>query len=105
MRKKLFYIMVYTFILVAGWIIVTEFMPPQGTLMPGIPVWLSEGVIPFLVFSVIIFLGAWFILDKFRLPFNELIMSGFVFISTAYLVLMITGIFFRGPGMELTFFK
>jgi quinol-cytochrome oxidoreductase complex cytochrome b subunit len=105
MSKKLLYILVYTFILVTGWIIATEFMPPLGTLMQGIPAWLSEGIIPFLIFSVIIFLGGWFILDKFRLPFNELVMSGFVFISTAYLVLMVTGIFFRGPGMELIFFK
>jgi quinol-cytochrome oxidoreductase complex cytochrome b subunit len=104
-RKKLLTTMAFTFLLVTAWIFMTEFIPSPGLLLPGLPLWVSEGVIPFLLFSGIIILGGWIILDKYRMPFNELVMCGFVFISVAYLVLMVTGIFLRGPGMELIFFK
>jgi quinol-cytochrome oxidoreductase complex cytochrome b subunit len=104
-RKKLVKTLVFTLILVVAWIVTAEFMPPLGELIPGIPFWISEGIIPFLIFSGIIFLGGWFILSRYKMSFNELIMNGFVFIATAYLILMVTGIFFRGAGMELIFFK
>jgi len=104
-KKKLMLTMIFTLVLLPAWIIINEFIPPLSQMVPGLPVWISEGIIPFLLFSGIIFLAGWLILDKFRTPYNELIMNGFVFISTAYLVLMLTGIFFRGPGMELIFFK
>ena len=104
-RRKLIITLVFTFLLTVAWIIAGEFTPPLEKIMPGLPVWISEGIIPFFLFTGIVFLAGWLILNRYRIAYNELVMSGFVFIATAYLVLMITGIFFRGAGMELTLFK
>jgi quinol-cytochrome oxidoreductase complex cytochrome b subunit len=104
-RRKLVMSFVFTLLLTIAWVVAGEFLPALSELMPGLPVWISEGIIPFFLFTGIVFLAGWFILDRFRIAYNELIMCGFVFIATAYLVLMVTGIFFRGAGMELTLFK
>jgi quinol-cytochrome oxidoreductase complex cytochrome b subunit len=104
-KKKLVGTLIFTFILIPAWILVNEFISPLGQWITGAPLWISEGMVPFILFTAIVFLAGWFMLDRYRLPYNELIMNGFVFISAAYLILMVTGIFLRGPGMELSFLK
>ena len=104
-RRRLIIVLIFTFLLTAAWIIVAEYIPPLGETMPGLPSWVSEGMIPFILFSGIVFLAGWFILDRYKIAYNEMIMNVFVFIATAYLVLMFTGIFLRAEGMELVFFK
>jgi quinol-cytochrome oxidoreductase complex cytochrome b subunit len=104
-KRKLIHTLVLTCILLPAWIITNEYVSPLSHWLSGFPVWIGEGMIPFIIFSGIVLLAGWFILNRYRLPFNELIMNGFVFIATAYLILMVTGILLRGPGMELNLFK
>lgn len=94
--------LIFTIIFIPAWIFADEFILNFNQWMPVIPVWISEGVIPFLLFCAIVYLAGKYLLNNFKLPFNELVMNGFVFFGTAYVILMITGIFFRGPGMELS---
>jgi hypothetical protein len=100
-KKKLLRTFIFTCIFIPAWIIADEYLVHFSMWMPGIPYWISEGLIPFLVFSSIIFLAGRRLLKNFNLPFNELVMNAFIFFGAAYVILMITGIFFRGAGMEL----
>ena len=95
--------LIFTFILVPAWIISDHYLLNLDQWMPNVPYWISEGLIPFLIFMALTVLGGKIILFRHRINYHELIMNGFVFIVTAYIILMITGIFFRGPGMELIF--
>jgi quinol-cytochrome oxidoreductase complex cytochrome b subunit len=72
-------------------------------LMPGIPALISNGVIPFLI--LILLMGGYFqfYLKGLNLSKAELVQAVFVFIVVAFIILSLTGIFFRGKDMELTF--
>jgi quinol-cytochrome oxidoreductase complex cytochrome b subunit len=71
-------------------------------LLPGLPAVISNGIIPLLVL-LIIMAGYWGLaLKRLQLSKPELVQVIFVFIITALIVLTITGIFFRGKDMELT---
>jgi len=102
-KKILFNTLVVTLILVPAWILADQYFFSFREWMPSLPVWVSEGIIPMVIFSALVFVLGWIILKKYRLPYNELIMCGFVFIGMSYIILMLTTLCFRGPGMELLF--
>ena len=95
--------LIFTCVFVTVWIVADEYLIQFNQWLPGIPYWVSEGLLPFLVISTLLSFGGKIILNRYRMAYHELIMNGFVFILTAYFILMMTGIFFRGPGMELIF--
>jgi quinol-cytochrome oxidoreductase complex cytochrome b subunit len=92
---------IFTIILIPLWIIADEYFLHFYKWLPSVPLWVSEGIIPFILFVCITATAGWKILKKFKMPFNQMVMSGFVFIGTAYFIMMLTSLFFRGPGMEL----
>jgi quinol-cytochrome oxidoreductase complex cytochrome b subunit len=71
-------------------------------VLHGVPAIIGNGLIPF----ALIFFGAagFYILIKHRYSAtkNETVQALFVLILFAFLILTITGIWFRGPGMKLT---
>ncbi len=71
-------------------------------LLPGIPAMISNGIIP--LSMLLLFMAGYyrFYLKRFSLSAAELVQVVFVFIMVAFIVLTITGIFFRGKDMELT---
>jgi hypothetical protein len=71
--------------------------------MPGIPAVISNGIIPLLI--LLLFMAAYYLLylKRFRLSQAELVQAVFIFIMVAFIVLTITGIFFRGKDMELNY--
>lgn len=72
-------------------------------LMPGIPAIITNGMIPLILLLLIMAGYYWFFLKRIQLSKAALVQVLFVFIVVAFLVLTITGIFFRGKDMELTF--
>ena len=72
-------------------------------VMHGVPALISNGVIPLLI--LLLLMGSYyqFYLKGFRLSKAELVQAAFVFIMVAFILLSLTGIFFRGKDMELTF--
>jgi quinol-cytochrome oxidoreductase complex cytochrome b subunit len=100
-RKTMIRTLIFACLFIPAWIFADEFILDFNHWMPGIPAWISEGIFPFVLFSALVYLAGRYILKNNRLAVNELIMNAFVFIGSAYVILMITGIFFRGPGMEL----
>jgi quinol-cytochrome oxidoreductase complex cytochrome b subunit len=69
--------------------------------LPGIPALISNGIIPLLILFLFTVLFYRFYLKPFRLSKAELVQVIFVFIIVAFIVLTLTGIFFRGKDMEL----
>ena len=72
-------------------------------IMQGITAVVSNGIIPLII--LILFMAVYyrFYLKGFILSKEEMVQVVFVFIVVAFIVLAITGIFFRGKDMELTF--
>jgi quinol-cytochrome oxidoreductase complex cytochrome b subunit len=72
-------------------------------VMQGIPALISNGVIPLLI--LLLLMGGYyqFYLKGLGLSKAELVQTVFVFIVVAFIILSLTGIFFRGKDMELTF--
>lgn len=69
--------------------------------MKNIPPVISNGLIPFTMFGVI--LAAWFLFisKRFKPDKSEMILFIFTFMMTVYTFLTFIGIWFRGPGMVL----
>jgi quinol-cytochrome oxidoreductase complex cytochrome b subunit len=84
-------------------VIVNEFIPKFETLIPWMYSFISNGLIPLLIMLLIIWIFYKYTVKKFTLNFTETIQALFVFITTAFIILTLTGIFFRGADMALTF--
>lgn len=83
------------FILLSGW------LPDPERLLPAIPGFVTMGLIPLLVLVGLLYLYINTLHKRYKLSFFEKIQVVVVFLSTAYLILTITGIFFRGENMQL----
>ena len=83
-------------------ILVDEYLIDFMTRLHGVSAIIGNGLIPF----ALIFFGAagFYILIKHRYSAtnNEAVQALFVLILCVFLILTITGIWFRGPGMKLT---
>ena len=72
-------------------------------VMQGIPPLISNGLIPLLIMFLLMGGYYQFYLKGLRLSKAELVQTVFVFMVVAFILLSLTGIFFRGKDMELTF--
>jgi predicted membrane protein len=63
---------------------------------------ISNGIFPALILLLLMAGYFRFFLKRFRLSKAELVQAVFVFILVAFIVLTLTGIFFRGKDMELS---
>jgi len=84
-------------------IAVNAFVLNFEILLPRIPAMVSNGIIPLLIL-VILMAGYYrFFLHRLSLSKAEQVQVAFVFIVVAFIILTLTGIFFRGKDMALTF--
>ena len=83
-------------------ILFNEYVINFEILLPRLPVVISNGILPLLVLMVLMAGYYWFYLKKFSLSKAELVQCIFVFILVAFIVLTLTGIFFRGKDMALS---
>ena len=73
-----------------------------GRWLPWVPGQVSEGLIPVTI-GIVMLAGLLTWLKKSTgATKNELVQAVFAAVTTAFLVLTATGIWFRGPGMALT---
>ena len=72
-------------------------------VLPGMPALISNGAVPLLILFILMGGYYQFYLSGFNLSKAELVQAVFVFIIVAFIILSLTGIFFRGKDMELTF--
>jgi quinol-cytochrome oxidoreductase complex cytochrome b subunit len=83
-------------------ILADEYIIDLAAWLNGVSATISNGLIPFvLILSVIV---SFYILIKRRCSAtnNEAIQAVFVLLLVAFLILTITGVWFRGPGMALS---
>ncbi len=85
------------------WVLADEYLLDWQAWLPGIDPLLSNGLIPLaLILLPLLGLDEW-AHRTFRTTEEERILFLFVFLFSAFLVLTLIGIFFRGPGMALYF--
>jgi quinol-cytochrome oxidoreductase complex cytochrome b subunit len=82
-------------------IIANEFLVDFGTMLPGLPDAVSNGLIPFILCLLVLAGFYSFIKKKYSASKHEMVQAVFVFLLTAFVVLTVMGIWFRGPGMKL----
>ena len=83
-------------------ILFNEYILNFEILLPGFPAVISNGIIPLLVVFGLVAGYYGFYLKRFNLSKEELVQAIFVFMIVAFVVLTLTGIFFRGKDMALT---
>lgn len=84
-----------------AWVLGDEFIVQWTVWLPNWPTWLSNGLIPLSVIGAGIFLLDKFITRLVKANLEERVLFLFIFLFTAFIILTIVGIFFRGTGMEL----
>jgi len=84
-------------------IIVNEYVPDFETLLPWLNSFISNGIIPLVILLAVLWYYYKFVSKKFKLTYLEVVQTMFVFVTTAFVILTLIGIFFRGVDMELIF--
>jgi len=84
-------------------ILFNEYVMNFEVLMSPVPAFISNGILPLLI--LLGFMAGFYryYLKKLSLSKAELVQTVFVFLIVAFVVLTLTGIFFRGKDMALTF--
>jgi quinol-cytochrome oxidoreductase complex cytochrome b subunit len=82
-------------------IILDEFVIDFEAWIPGLSPVVRSGILPaaFVLAGIIVFY--WLVKKKYAATINESIQSVFVLLTSAFIILTITGIWFRGVGMAL----
>jgi quinol-cytochrome oxidoreductase complex cytochrome b subunit len=84
-------------------VIASEYLINFETIFSAMPAYVGNGIIPFAILILIIYLYYKFISKKYKLSLNESVQAMFVFLITSFIILTLIGIFFRGFDMALTF--
>lgn len=87
---------------IAG-ILFNEYILNFEVLLAPIPAFISNGIIPLVILALLMAGFYKYYLKAIKLTKAELVQTVFVFIMVAFIVLTITGIFFRGKDMALAF--
>jgi quinol-cytochrome oxidoreductase complex cytochrome b subunit len=83
-------------------IIADEFFVDFTAWLPGLPAVISNGLLPVTILAVIV-AGFYLLLKKkYAATNNEAIQAIFVLLLVAFIILTITGVWFRGQGMALS---
>jgi len=83
-------------------VVLNEFFPKFETLLPSINSLITNGLVPVIILLLIVWIFYKFVSKKFQLSPIGKVQTMFVFITTAFIVLTLIGIFFRGVDMKLT---
>ncbi len=84
-------------------IVLNQYILKFEILLSPLPAFVSNGIVPLLILFLLLTVFYRFYLKPIKLNKEELVQAAFVFILTAFIILTLTGIFFRGKDMELTF--
>jgi quinol-cytochrome oxidoreductase complex cytochrome b subunit len=82
-------------------ILLDEYLIEVAARLPAIPLWISNGLVPFALLLAAIAVFYLFMQRKYEASNTEAVQMVFVLFLVAFVVLTITGIWFRGTGMKL----
>jgi quinol-cytochrome oxidoreductase complex cytochrome b subunit len=85
-----------------GGILAGEYLVDFAAWMPGVPSLVSNGLIPLALGLAGVWGFSWIMKRNYSATKNEVVQMIFVLFVTAFVILTITGIWFRGTGMQLT---
>jgi hypothetical protein len=90
-----------SFVATVLWVLLDEFVLDFGGWMPWLPGVVSEGIVPVSIgLALLAGLLGW-LKRSTGATRNELVQAAFSALVTAFIVLTVTGIWFRGAGMAL----
>ncbi len=89
------------FVLTVLFIGLSELLPDPELLLSSVPSLVTTGLIPFAILAGALYFFLKQIQRKFSLNRSEIIQSVIIVMIVSYTVLTLTGIFFRGEGMNL----
>ena len=89
------------FIFKVFFLLASEYLPDPELLLPFIPPIVTTGLIPFAILIVTLYYFLRFMKRKYALNRSEYLQSVMILLIVSYSVLTVTGIFFRGEGMNL----
>jgi hypothetical protein len=82
-------------------IVADEYLIEVAARLPAIPTWVTNGLMPFALLLAAIAVFYVFMQRKYAASNTEAVQMVFVLFLVAFIVLTITGIWFRGTGMKL----
>jgi quinol-cytochrome oxidoreductase complex cytochrome b subunit len=82
-------------------IVADEYLIELAARLPAIPTWVTNGLVPFALLVAVVTAFHLLMQRKYRASNTEGVQMVFVLLLVAFLVLTITGIWFRGTGMKL----
>jgi quinol-cytochrome oxidoreductase complex cytochrome b subunit len=82
-------------------ILADEYLIEVAARLPAVPTWITNGLVPLAVLSAVIVAFYVFMQRKYAASNTEAVQMVFVLLLAAFLVLTVTGIWFRGMGMKL----
>ncbi len=100
-RKIVITAAITSFILTSAAVLCGDFLIDFTGWLPTLPEIISNGIIPLLIWGIFLFALGMFVKRRFHAGRTDVQLWIFTFLIVAYLVLMFTGIFFRGEGMAL----
>jgi quinol-cytochrome oxidoreductase complex cytochrome b subunit len=83
-------------------ILADEYLVDFAALLPGVPAAISNGLVPVTLGLAGVWGFYWIMKRKYSATKNEVVQMIFVLFVTAFIILTVTGIWFRGAGMKLT---
>ncbi len=83
------------------WVLLDEYVLHWAAWLPSWPSLLANGLVPLALVGLALILLDEAVHARFQTSREERILFLFVFLATAFVVLTLIGIFFRGPGMAL----
>ena len=94
---------VFSFLLTAILIISTEYLLDFRGWFPSMPLFISTGLLPLLLYAVPAGGYLWYIIKKQKASKPEVFMVLITIIIVSYLVMTVTGLWLRGESMKLIF--
>jgi predicted membrane protein len=82
-------------------IVADEYLIEVAARLPAMPTWVTNGLVPFALLLAAIAAFYVFMQRKYAASNTEAVQMVFVLLLVAFVVLIITGIGFRGTGMKL----
>ena len=83
------------------WIVLDEYWLDYNKWLPGVPSAISNGLIPAGLLLAAIAAFYMVLKRRFFASKDEAIQAAFVLLTVAFVILTVTGVWFRGPGMAL----
>jgi quinol-cytochrome oxidoreductase complex cytochrome b subunit len=100
-KRSGFYASLASFIFTILFILISDFLPDPEMLLPSVPSLITTGIVPFVFVAGGIYLFLQILKRKFSLNRSEYIQAAIIILIVSYSVLSLTGILFRGKGMNL----